>query len=671
VRLFKYIFAIVFLALNTAAQNNAVYIKVFVKKNEVLLRWAPANKKVFDLALVNGYKITRTDDVGNKIVLHSGLKPLPKEDSAWFSLLRKNENAIFAVNVIYQNKPKEGLPLKEQQNNEMMAYNMFLMSCNFDAEIAEAGALFFRDKNIDPARRYTYRIEVNGLPPALKLLPGNVNVKAGDLSKNPPINNLAGIFKNKSVRLKWKAADLTSSYCAYDIERSKDSINYVKLNKAPVIMISSQFEKNKQFIFYLDTFPTVKEKYYYRIKGINHFGELSEGSNVVSAIGYEPLNSYPLIDSIKVINNLRVYLHFRMENKKENEKPKEYILMRSKKDKGPYTKIFSSAVPSEYLDEKPESANYYKVGALTYGGDTLYSFSYLALISDTIPPSPPKNLKAKVDLKGNVTLSWDKNPEPDVRGYKILKSNALHEEFVQINKEFALEPQFKDKLNLKTLTKNIYYSVVATDKRYNNSVKCTPIEVKRPDTICPVKPVLTSLELKDNGIKVNWINSSSEDVKYYVLYRSTELSGKDTKLTEWKAMDSLRSFLDTTVIPGVGYKYRLLVSDEDDNISISNNPYVKFETGYRRKLTNVNYSVDRTQRTISLKWNYPEKEIEKYVLYRAKKGGSLTIIKTLPAKTSEFIDDTPNMGNIYEYRIKPVFANGAEGIISDAIIIEF
>ncbi len=282
-----------------------------------------------------------------------------------------------------------------------------------------------------------------------------------------------------------------------------------------------------------------------------------------------------------------------------------------------------------------------------------------------------QGLKAIVDIKGNVTLTWDKNPEQDVQGYKILKANALHEEFVQINKEFTREAKYNDKLNLKTLTRTIFYAVIATDKRYNNSFKSIPIEVKRPDTIAPVKPIITNLEVKQNGIKINWINSSSEDVKYYVLYRSTELQNREIKLKDWQAKDSLKYLMDTTVVLGEGYKYRLLVGDEDDNISVSNNPYVKFETGYRKKMTNIKFEVDRTKKTIKLKWNTNEKEIEKYILYRAKQGAPLTVVKTFDAKTNEFTDSTLNIGNIYEYRIKPVYINGAEGIISDAIIVEY
>ncbi len=448
-----------------------------------------------------------------------------------------------------------------------MFYDLFLLSCDFDSDIAKASGLFFTDSTISNAKNYTYKIEVNNLPPTLKYSATSLDVNASVLSQNPIIKNLSAKFKSRSVKLKWKSVDYKNDFSAYNVERSIDSVNFVKINPSPVILVSSQFEKKKEFIYYDDTISKTGIKYFYRIKGINHFGEESSPSNVVTGIAYESINSFPVIDSIKVIQNQKVFLQFRMQDRKENSKPKEYILVRSKKDKGPYEKVFSSKVPANFIDEKPESTNYYKAGAITFDGDTLYSYSHLALISDTIPPIPPTGLKAIVDTKGNVTITWDKNPEPDVQGYKVLKSNALHEEFVQINNEFAREPIYRDKLNLKTLTKTIFYSVVATDKRYNNSNKCKPIEVKRPDTIPPVKPIVTNLELRSNGINVNWINSNSEDVKYYVLYRSKELETKDTKIKEWQAKDSLKSFLDTTVELGVGYKYRLLVSDEDDNFS--------------------------------------------------------------------------------------------------------
>ena len=96
-----------------------------------------------------------------------------------------------------------------------------------------------------------------------------------------------------------------------------------------------------------------------------------------------------------------------------------------------------------------------------------------------------------------------------------------------------------------------------------------------------------------------------------------------------------------------------------------------FETGFRKKIININQSVDRTKKTITLNWDYAEKEIEKFIIYRAKLTEPLTIIKTVTSASVSFEDNTLNIGNTYEYRIKAIYNNGAESIISDAVIVEY
>lgn len=663
-----YLLFLIFIGFLVKSQTQSVYAKFWVKEKEILLRWAPSSKAVFDAGVKNGYKITRTDNTGNTVVVAEAIKPYEKNNEAWNSILKAKDGAVLAVSVLYDMVSLASDP-KKKQEQQMMVYNMMLLSCNFDSEIAKACGLFFSDKNIDNSKTYTYKISINTMPQSSLSIQVNANV----LSKHPVINNLQAWFRNKNVKLRWKAATYKQDFTAYNIERSEDSINYTIINKSPIILMASEFEKKKEDIYYLDTFPKTKQKYYYRIRGLNHFGELSEPSNVVAGIGYEPLRSFPVFDTIHTVKNLTVYMRWRMADKSENAYPKSYFISRAMKDAGPYEIIHQSNTSYEFTDVNPKPVNFYKVGVISYGGDTLQSYSYMALINDTIPPLPPTGLKAKVDAKGNVTLTWDKNAEPDVQGYKIFRSNALHEEFVQINNEFAREPKYQDKLNLKTLSKKVYYCVNATDKRFNNSELSKPVEVKRPDTIAPEKPIINNLQLKPNGILIEWINSNSEDVKYYVLYRQPENSQTEEKLKEWQAKDTLKFYLDTNLMMGAGYRYKLVVSDEDDNISISNNPYIRYETGYRKKLTTVKYSVDRTAKTVTLNWeyNYPKSEIEKYIIYRCKKGGALTIIKTLPGTANSFVDKTLFMGNIYEYRIKPVFTNGAEGIISDGVEVEY
>ena len=66
-----------------------------------------------------------------------------------------------------------------------------------------------------------------------------------------------------------------------------------------------------------------------------------------------------------------------------------------------------------------------------------------------------------------------------------------------------------------------------------------------------------------------------------------------------------------------------------------------------------------------------KKEIEKYVIYRSKKDEPLTIIKTLTHPIQNFEDKTLNIGNVYEYRIKAVYLNGVESVISDPVKVEY
>lgn len=674
----KEIFLILFswlIFLETYAQDKSIHIKYFVKQNEVLLRWLPANKQLFDLAVKNGYKITRYSKENNSlslpIILAENIKPFAGNDSIkWPKLIRKNKNAILIYQSLYQNKNSSNMPAAEKAEQQQMLYNMMLLSCDFSAEIALSCGLFFRDSTAGNTKTYSYKIEINKPPVNLKAPSSSMEVNAAILSTNPPINNLTGEFKNKKVDLRWKATDFTNYYGGYHVERSADSILYKQINNSPVILLTSQFEKKKEMITYTDTLPTTKTKYYYRIKGINNFGEESTPSNMVSGIGYDELRSNPLIDSIKVIGNRKIFIRWKMKDEKENDQPKEYILLRSEKDKGPYSTIYASK-QFIFTDETPKATNYYKIGAVSLGHDTLYSYSRLALIIDTIPPSVPTGVQAKSDPKGNVTITWTKNPEADVQGYKIFKSNSLTEEFVQINEQFARTPTYSDKLNLGTLSKKIYYSIVATDNNFNNSELSAPIEVKRPDTIAPVPAMIKDMQIKQNGIKLFWIPSSSDDVRQYTLVHQDEKTKTDIKIKEWKNSDSTTSFLDTVLAFGIGYRFKIITMDEDSNHSVSNTPYMFFETGFRKKITDVKVKTDRTKRSITLEWNYPEKEIEKFIIYRGKKNEPLTIIKTLASPASFFEDNTPNIGNNYEYRIKAVFQNGAESIISDASSIEF
>ena len=63
------------------------------------------------------------------------------------------------------------------------------------------------------------------------------------------------------------------------------------------------------------------------------------------------------------------------------------------------------------------------VAAVDTSRNAAASLSAYCVIVDTIPPSKPTNLVAKLDTNGRLVLQWKKNPERDVKGYLVFKAN--------------------------------------------------------------------------------------------------------------------------------------------------------------------------------------------------------------------------------------------------------
>jgi fibronectin type 3 domain-containing protein len=294
----------------------------------------------------------------------------------------------------------------------------------------------------------------------------------------------------------------------------------------------------------------------------------------------------------------------------------------------------------------------------------------MAVIYDTIPPEIPTGLKAVCDKNGNVHVSWNSSKEQNLSGYKLFRNNSLNEEPAQINSHFIKDTFYNEKLKLNNLSRKVYYAIAATDGNLNTSKLCAFIEVRKPDTLAPIKPILLSIFPHTFGIKLKMNLSEEEDVKEHCIMRK-ENKFQETEIKNWKREDTLSVYLDSTAIPGRTYSYRLRSSDEDGNRSFSEELSIRYETGFRKKLNDFNVSVDRKRKEILLSWNYNENKIEKFIIYRKKGDGKLTILKTLEGNERAYRDDTPQMGNFYEYRIKAVMEDGVESIISDGVKVEY
>lgn len=672
IKIIAVLFLITLIDINLHAQNF-IAAKTFVKDNTVYLRWIPGNISTLNSCKEKGYTIKRIQWNSNTLPDSSNfrsastlfnIKAIEKENSYWTELIKTKKEAGFLYNVLYE--------AKNNSANNDMTYGLAMISCDFDIELAKVVGLFYKDEKL-PKAKYAYLIQSSDFKNSKNIKPAIVLVNTLINDELQNIDSLKIMTRRKEVKLVWNTEQLKNDYTGYFIERSEDEKTFYQLNKKPNIQVQTQYEIEKKNISYNDTITEYGKTYCYRIRGLGFFGMDGNYSNIVRCKLVKPLDTFPQVDSTHLVHDSTLQIHWHMPENFNLNELQGFNIYRCKDIEGEYRKINRELLLKEmikYIDHSPNQSNYYKVFAYSIYGDSSCSHPVMGLIPDTHPPKTPIGLKGKIDTLGNVLLNWSPNKENDLKGYRVFRNNAANEELVEITKNILSDTIYKDTITLQTLTEEVFYSITAVDKVYNNSPFTQTIKLKRPDKIKPVEAQFIEVIHNDSSIIVKWIPSSSKDVQRYKLWRNIENSAPE-KIKEWTATDTLHEFIDKKLEYGKFYQYEIKVIDDDNNFSISNSAPHYFDSRIRKQIKKINYKIDLKNRSITLNWSYPEKELYSFNIYKAKKGEPLKIIKTLKGDILTFNDGDLSIGNEYEYRIKANFISGAESYISDAIIVEF
>lgn len=657
------------------------YAKTFVYKQTVYLRFVPASMESWNEIKNKGFKIEKvelsgkdTSDlkrIGFNLLTLTPLKPLAKNDTSWKSIIQHTEYGAFVYSGLYQ------IPVSKTEKDKSSSkamWGLLMKQADLNIEAAKLMGLYYKDAAIQSNKYYLYKISIPETDGKIKhqtyIL---VDPKQSILLPEPILKPAeAG---NKKVLLSFEAKTNETFYSGYIIERSKDSIHFYPVTKKPLIFITTEYEKNKTEITHRDSIPNNKENFYYRVKGLSYFGEYGPGSSIIKMKGKEPLGSYPYVDSVTLTEKeTQMKIHFHFPKETNMNVLKGILISRSEQSKTNPKIITSNLLPPAshtFTDSSPLRTNYYKVLAVTLDNDTISSFELFGMLPDREPPSIPKDFKGYIDSTGLVHLSWGSNSEKDIQGYRIFRKNAMNEELIERTRRIVENNNYTDTVDIHTLTKYIYYSITAVDKAYNNSDYSTPIKLKRPDIIPPVPAVFTALYHNKKGIVLKWNNSTSDDVEFNELYRVSDLQTSPIKLKEWFGNDSCRQFFDTSCAPGNTYQYIIKTFDDSKNRSEAKSLFLVFEIGLRKPIQNITTKTDLEKRLIELNWQYSEKDLFSFVIYKAKEGEELRIYKTLDGNQYHFIDKQNYPGNVYIYKIKAVYNSGVESEISQDIKVIF
>jgi len=200
---------------------------------------------------------------------------------------------------------------------------------------------------------------------------------------------------------------------------------------------------------------------------------------------------------------------------------------------------------------------------------------------DTIPPEVPTGLSGEFVTNNTLVLTWDKNPDQDLEGYRLFSANGRNNEYGIISARQIESETFVYEINPEFMVDSIYLKLSAGDHHSNYSDFSSVLALARPDVIPPSRPLLYKANPTPSGIEIGWGFSGSEDVARH------ELQRKNINLTNWETVltvtpeeeenyqagngedSSETNYLDETMMEPGTYQYRLTAFDQSENGSAS------------------------------------------------------------------------------------------------------
>ncbi|WP_147314066.1 fibronectin type III domain-containing protein [Deminuibacter soli] len=670
------------------AQENGITALASARKDRIVLRWVPTSFVVWQLGSKYGYKVERfTIARDGKLLLTDSInKPSqpvallePYTQMQMDNLSRTDDKVAIVREMIYGEGQKNVSPDKgigaflENRNIQDWRMGMALLACDFSNAAARSAALYYEDKNVRPGERYGYRISVARQPVNAHVDSTVVVASPDEPSFLPPPREFRADFTNGVAVLSWYTAMDKGIYSAYIIERSTDGKNYAPVSELPVMPV----EANKQSgdSYYKDSLADNETHYYYRIKGLTPFAETGPYSKIVDGQGLSTLDR-PIVDSIGIISNKTVYLQWLMPASLKGQVAQIQVT-RAPAIQGPYTQVNTlplNTTATQYIDQHPLSNAYYRLKVVTKRKQTVYSFPYFAQLIDTIAPAKPEGLAATIDSAGIVQLHWASNKESDLQGYRVFRANAATEEFTEVTQHICVPARYADTVNIHTLTKKVYYKIIAVDKMFNTSPYTDSIVLNRPDIIPPAAPLMTSAVIVDSlhGIQLQWNNSSSDDAVRYALLRTSKQHPADTiKVAAWDSAHVPIAYTDTALVMGSTYSYQLQVWDDAGNSAAARSHDVLFENGRRPMIQPFAAAANRDKKTIELNWQCNRKDVKHFVVYRSKSDTPFILFATLPEGTTAYTDKAIFIGNTYRYKVKAVLQNDLVTEMSKVAEVKF
>jgi fibronectin type 3 domain-containing protein len=362
---------------------------------------------------------------------------------------------------------------------------------------------------------------------------------------------------------------------------------------------------------------------------------------------------------------------------------------RADKPAGPYTKLTLLPLVAVKGQTKLQFADksavrdgrtyYYRVLPLDLmGGPGVESQAVSLATLDRTPPRAPAGLRTAA-TPGGVQLTWQRNQEPDLAGYRLYRVQLEKDKDVEkMLKEARGEPvtaellppqttQFED---TKAQAGSVYsYRISAVDQAGNESSFSPPVLATPKSRIPPQKPSGLGAEVQADGtVVLTWSAGHEKQLASYHLYRGIGEQGKLAYSSEVGLAEKPRFEDHLNLKSQEVYRYAVTAVDESDNESAQSDVISVRLPNHTPPQVPIISGLKSGDGFIEVAWSpVADKDLAGYNVYRSGKSGAPARLneKLLPAEAIQFRDSKVESGTRYEYSVSAVDQSGNESARSE------
>lgn len=635
--------------------------------DSIVLRWAPNSPSFWDRATKAGYALTReivgsNDTNDYKLIAdHTTNNPVfpLAPDSIPESFFDGDSVAMAAASLLKIN-PSSGLSPVTSAAEYENRYAIAMLASEQSFKAAQILGLAFVDKDIEHGVEYMYSLST----PAGDMFSWTSATVTNTYEKPAPPEFVFASGSEHNVTIQWPRKQ---KYTFYHIERSDDEgTSYNRLTKTPQVFLETDNFKAPYCIF-VDSVPELEKTYFYRVIGINSFGEESEPA-MVSAVSKDATPPQrPLIDSAAYLGGDSIYLKWSAVKPDDGD---SLELLYSPSYVGPFERsnialdFNKKAYHFNIPQVQTENARYFVIRSYDNNLNSSESLPKYVNIPDSVAPEPVANMRGQIDSAGVLALIWSPSVSRDVEEYYVYSTIDTTEEFIRVNAAMQLDTFFVDTVEAASMNEVIYLGVVAVDAYYNRSAMQI-LPVKRVDFIAPPAPVFDKTLVQDDGVYLSWKRSSAADIKSVQVLK--EIQG-DSNIYLLRNVPSYeRSYKDTAIEAGERYTYYLVAEDDAENFS-DTSIHAQFRIKEDKSgvvISNFDVAYNEDLQDVTLSWDFNTKlpkslqDLE-YNFEIMKSYGSETpiIYEVLPSSETTFSEKGLDDGTLQNYAVRIAFGNG-------------